>query len=205
MVQRILIFIVLIHLVPIPSLDTQSGYDPPIRTRRYCLSCEDPNHFNKRNGLHDEHPSMQPYFDEDRPGLLTRENITSMLKSIDEFGERLGIFGPEAPQADWEKSGEWIGNREEWTPEALGEHLAATAELDEEDPETWVKLDAPIRDPDMSAQVLCLLIFVSFIQSCSELMSLPRNRRFCAVRSLPGRSGTGRRHFLAVPDFVCRV
>ena len=152
--MRSLVILVFINISPISSSDSHGGYDPPIRIRRYCLSCEDPNHFNKRTGLYDQHPSLRSQLIEENSEFPSLENVSSVLKEIDEDGERLGVYGPDVPHADWEVNGEWIGTRKEWTAEAVEEYLAATGESDEDDPETWVKRDAPLKDPDISAQVL---------------------------------------------------
>jgi hypothetical protein len=143
------------YVAPNPSVNPWIGNEGPIRVRRYCLTCEDHNHFNRDNDPADSYP--QDTFDSvffkkvADPQLMA--NISTFLTDVDEEGERLGVFGPPAPLEEWEANGDWVGLKKEWTTESIQEHLAATADHDMDDPETWVRQDAPLRLPEMSVQV----------------------------------------------------
>ena len=159
-----MVLVLCLYSFPAPSLHTLSGNDGLVRLRRYCLTCEDPNHFNRQHrapsedrltiesGHHDSCASSDSLNVEDETNDKTAgQNLTSVLQEIEEEGQRLDVLGPEVEPFEWENNSKWVGTREEWTPESMERHIAGTADLD--DSEAWAKLDDPLQEPDISMEV----------------------------------------------------
>jgi hypothetical protein len=143
------------YVAPNPSVNPWIRSEGPIRLRRYCLTCEDHNHFNREDDPTDPHPgsTFDSLIFQEGADPQVMANVSAFLKDVDEEGERLGIYGPPAPLEDWEVNSDWVGLKKEWTADSVEEHIAATADQDVDNPETWVQQDAPLRLPELSVQV----------------------------------------------------